>query len=173
MKTKTRLAGALLALSVGTTWLLVSGGATGAPPRSSQHLVSVFFTRESALQKDCSGTKAFDRVTYGRDYLHDALNWLLKGPRASEERAGVDSLFSGRTAGMLNSVRIEGGVAFVDFDDFRRKIRGASSSCGSAVLLTELNRTSKQFPSVDRAVYSFEGNVRAFYNWIQRDPPAH
>ena len=31
---------------------------------------------------------------------------------------------------------------------------------------------AKQFASVDRAVFSFEGNVQAFYNWLQLDPPA-
>jgi hypothetical protein len=28
-----------------------------------------------------------------------------------------------------------------------------------------------QFPTVDRAVYSFEGDADAFYEWLQRSAP--
>ena len=166
--TNRRVIGALVALSLSLA--AASGSATGAGPRFSHHLVSVYFTRDASLAKDCSGTKEFGRLTSGRDHLHDALSWLLKGPRPGEEDS-VTSFFSSRTAGMLNKVRVRNGVARVDFDDFRRKIPEASSACGSASLLAELNRTAKQFRRVDRAVYSFEGNVNAFYNWLQREPP--
>ena len=104
--------------------------------------------------------------------LHDAMNWLLRGPRSGERKRGAASFFSARTAGMVNSVRIsDDGTARIDFDDFRKIIPGASSSCGSASLLAELDRTAKQFPSVDRAVYSFEGSKRAFYDWLQMELP--
>jgi hypothetical protein len=69
-------------------------------------------------------------------------------------------------------VRSVEGTAYVDLDGLRRVIPGASSSCGSASLLSELNRTTKQFPTVDRAVYSLEGSVNAFYSWLQMEPPS-
>jgi len=72
---------------------------------------------------------------------------------------------------MLRSVRIANGVAHVDFRDFSRVIPNASSSCGSALLLAQLDRTAKQFPTVRRAVYSFDGSARTFYEWLQRSPP--
>jgi hypothetical protein len=62
-------------------------------------------------------------------------------------------------------------VAYVDFEDFRRVIPNASASCGSALLLAQLDRTVTQFPTVDRAVYSFEGDADAFYEWLQRSAP--
>jgi hypothetical protein len=96
---------------------------------------------------------------------------LLRGPTAAERRRRYGGWFSRRTAGMLRSMNLSNGVAGIDFDDFRHVIPNASSSCGSALLLAELNRTAKQFPTVSRAVYSFDGNRRAFYEWLQLSPP--
>ena len=152
--------------------LAVGGSAAGSAGRFSRHDVKVFFTRQAALEDgDCSRTRAFERRTIGQDVLHDALNALLRGPTAAEREDGVVSAFSHRTAGLVNSVRLADGVAYVDFDDFRGIIPGSSSSCGSTSLLAELNHTAKQFDSVDRAVYSFEGSTNAFYNWLQMEPP--
>src|ERR687894_365945 len=62
-------------------------------------------------------------------------------------------------------------LAFVDFRDFRSVIGGASTTCGGAMLLAQLDRTVTQFPTVDRAIYSFNGSRRAFYGWLQGVPP--
>jgi hypothetical protein len=74
----------------------------------------------------------------------------------------------GRTAERRAAQR---GVARIDFRDFRHIIPNASTSCGSALLLAQLDRTALQLPTVDRAVYSFDGSVRRFYEWLQLDPP--
>ena len=47
----------------------------------------------------------------------------------------------------------------------------ASTSCGSALLLAQLDRTARQFVAVKRAIYSFNGSRRVFYEWLQREPP--
>ena len=166
-----------LAVSVVIVFGLVSFVTiAGSRPESrtafGRHNVDVFFTRDASLDGSCTRTRGHERRTIGEDVLHDSMNWLLRGPRAGEKKRGAASMFSSRTAGMVNSVRIKDGTARIDFDDFRKKIPGASSSCGSASLLAELNRTAKQFSSVDRAVYSFEGSKKAFYNWLQMEPPA-
>ncbi len=72
---------------------------------------------------------------------------------------------------MLAGVRIARGVAYVDFHDLRRLIRNASTCCGSALLLVQLDRTVLQFPSVHRTVYSIEGRRSTFYEWLQRPTP--
>ena len=72
---------------------------------------------------------------------------------------------------MLRSARVSNGVAYVDFRNFSRVIPSASSSCGSALLLAQLDRTAMYFPTIRRAVYSFNGSTKAFYEWLQRSPP--
>lgn len=135
-----------------------------------EHRVKVFFSSD-ADPADCSVVRGFTRRTAGVDVLHDAMNQVLRGPRAWEERDGAWSFFSHRTAGMINSVRIRSGVAYVDFDDFRHVIPNASSSCGSTSLMRQLNRTAKQFPRVTAVRYSFEGSRTAFYEWLQLSTP--
>jgi hypothetical protein len=104
--------------------------------------------------------------------LHGALTALLAGPTSEERAQGLESWFSAETADALRSVALSGGVARVDLRDLRDLIPGASSSCGSAVLLGQLDATVTQFPGVTRAVYSLDGDVDAFYEWLQLDPPS-
>jgi hypothetical protein len=96
---------------------------------------------------------------------------LLAGPTKAERTRGYGGWFSAKTAGHLRGVRIAHGVAFIDFRSFAREIPNASTSCGSALLLAQLNRTAKQFKAVKRTVYSFNGSSHAFYEWLQRDAP--
>lgn len=100
-----------------------------------------------------------------------ALNELLPGPTAQEKASGHWSIFVPATAKTLKSVRVENGVAHADFTDFRQIIPNASSSFASAALLAELDTTLRQFLTVKSTVYSFDGDVAAFYEWLQLSPP--
>jgi hypothetical protein len=100
-----------------------------------------------------------------------ALNELLRGLTAGERAAGYWSCFSDDTAGMLRSVRVTGDTGFADFRDFRGLVPNATSSYGSAALLAELDGTLRQFPTIKRTLYAFNGDVPAFYAWLQLGPP--
>jgi spore germination protein GerM len=120
---------------------------------------------------DCSAVVPVPGTADREGSLDDALAQLLAGPTAEEEAQGLRSWFSDATRDMLNGVAIEGGTAEIDFDDFSQLIPNASSSCGSASLLAQLDRTVLQFEGVDRAVYSFGGDRAAFYEWLQLSAP--
>ena len=120
---------------------------------------------------DCSAVAPVSRTVRGAAVLAEAVRALLAGPTPDERARGLGSLFSEKTAGMLRSARIEDGVARIDFSDFSQVIPNASSSCGSQGLLAQLDATATQFPTVKRAVYSFEGDVAAFYEWLQLASP--
>jgi hypothetical protein len=120
---------------------------------------------------DCARVVAVRRFVARPAALHDAMSALLKGPTASEKRAGFGGWFTARTAGMLRSVRLSHGTAYVDFRDLRHVIPNASSSCGSTLLLAQLDRTAKQFTGVRHTLYSLNGNRRAFYEWLQLSTP--
>ncbi len=132
--------------------------------------VKVFLPRGDPGPR-CDRVLPLWRSVRGAAVLTGAMRDLLRGPTAAERRRGYRGWFSTRTAGMLRSVRIERGVAYIDFADFSPLVPNASSSCGSALLLAQLDRTATQFPSVRRAVYSFGGSRHAFYEWLQRSPP--
>jgi len=100
-----------------------------------------------------------------------ALTQLLAGPTRAERDAGYWSVFTSATAGMLRSVRVADSVGYADFRDLRPVIPSAGSSAGTAAFLAELDTTFKQFGNVSRTVYSLNGDVSAFYEWLQLSPP--
>jgi spore germination protein GerM len=112
-----------------------------------------------------------NRTVQGPDLVANTLTALLAGPTASERETGLQSLFSADTADALRSVEIIDGTAYIDFHDFRMSLSAATTSCGGASFMNQLERTVKQFPTVKRTLYSFEGDVEAFYEWIQYGSP--
>jgi hypothetical protein len=133
--------------------------------------VRVFFPRRGKGGTSCNHVFPRQRRVAAPAVLAGAMRALLRGPTAAERRLGYGGWFSGKTAGMFRSARIAGGTAYIDFRNFSKLIPNASSSCGSALLLAQLDRTATQFNNVRRAVYSFSGSRRAFYQWLQLTAP--
>ena len=133
------------------------------------HIVWIYAPQGTS--QSCTRVLPLRRTVASPAVLAGAMRALLAGPTAAEGARGYSGWFSQKTAGHLRSVRIADGVAYVDFRSFARDIPNASSSCGSALLLAQLERTARQFPTVTRAVYSFDGSRRAFYEWLQRNLP--
>ena len=162
----------------GTPATSTSIGSTTSTPTSTapsddqtgQVAVRLFFTPGSG-GADCSETTAVGRTVQGPGVLAATLKALLAGPTAGEKGAGLQSWFSDATADSLMSVKIVDGTAHIDFKNFSTLISGASSSCGSSQLMSQLDRTARQFPTVQRTLYSFDGDVEAFYAWLQGSPP--
>jgi hypothetical protein len=146
------------------------GEVVSAAPGARGITVSAFFSRGDP-GPSCRRVFARPRSVVVPGVLRGAVTQLLRGPTAAERRLGYGGWFSARTVGMLRSVRIARGVAYVDFRDLRPVIPNASSSCGSALLLAQLNRTATQFATVDRAVYSINGSRKTFYEWLQLSAP--
>lgn len=119
----------------------------------------------------CDDVFPVDREVSAEAPLRGALQALLAGPTEDEAAAGYGSWFSAETEGMLNGVRLDDGTAHVDFADFSEVIPNASTSCGSALLLGQLDATVTQFDTVTEARYAFDGDQAAFYEWLQLAPP--
>lgn len=137
--------------------------------RVTAHTVSIYAPRATGV--DCARVYPLTRHVAAPRLLRGAMQALLAGPTRSERARGYGGWFSAKTAGHLRSVRIVRGVAYVDFRSFARDIPNASSACGSTLLLAQLDRTATQFVTVKRTVYSFDDSPRAFYAWLQREPP--
>lgn len=129
------------------------------------------FFPNSSLGDPCGEVFPVPRTVPASAPLEPALDALLAGPTPAEQEQGYGGWFSEHTEGLLRSVRIESGTAFVDVDDLRPVIPNASTSCGSASLLAQLDRTVMQFPTVERARYSIQGDQEAFYLWLRLAPP--
>lgn len=166
----TRILVAAAALILAAAAVVFAGAEARASSAARGVPVSVFFPRGDG-GSTCTSVNARSRTVVFPGVLRGALTQLLRGPTPAERRAGYGGWFSSRTAGALAGVRIARGTAYVDFHDLRRLIPNASSSCGSALLLAQLDRTALQFPTVRRTVYSIEGRRSVFYEWLQRSAP--
>lgn len=120
---------------------------------------------------DCAAVSPVVRNVHPPALLRGAFEALLAGPTDEEREAGYDSWFSSDTGWSLGSVTIVDGVARIDFSEDSPLINNASTSCGSAGFLAQLDSTALQFPTVEEVVYSFGGDPAPFYEWLQRDPP--
>lgn len=138
-------------------------------PGPGQMAVLVFFT--CAQDGDESPPVALSRVVpQSPAVLRAALDQLLAGPDPAERAAGFSSWFSSATAGLVNTVALEpSGQAIVDFGDLRPVIPGASSSAGSRLLLSQLDATVFQFPSVRSVQYRLNGSCDVFFEWLQAE----
>jgi peptidoglycan hydrolase-like protein with peptidoglycan-binding domain len=126
--------------------------------------VNVYFTPAGS---ECDVLGRFSRTVEGPAVLTGAIEELLKGPTADEEAVRpLATEFSSKTAGMLRSVSLSNGTARIDFADLRDVMPNASTACGSTSLLSQLNATATQFPTVDVARYSINGSEATFYEWI-------
>lgn len=134
-------------------------------PEPDQMVVRVFYTCEDDL--DGEPVQLHRIVPRASGVLRASLEQLLAGPTDGERAAGFTSWFSASTAGALVDVTISGGDATVDLTDLRSVIPNASASAGSQLLLSQLDATVFQHPTVRSVIYRIEGDCEAFTEWLQ------
>jgi spore germination protein GerM len=135
-------------------------------------LVQVYFNNDrlAARADDCATVFAVARqLPKTAGVATAALNQLVAGPTEDERAAGYRSPFSVATAGLLRGVHVEHGTAYVNLNDPRTLLAGATSSCGAAEFRTQLERTLRQVPTVRRVIFAIDGEPRAFYEWMGED----
>jgi hypothetical protein len=142
---------------------------TTQPPAVDRTPVQIFLG--SGDPNDCAAVTPVERQVEGEATLEKGMRALLAGPTEAERNQGLGGWFDERTADMLISAEVVEGVARVDLRDLRPVIPNASSSCGSAMLLAQLDGTARQFDGVSRTLYSLEGDIVAFYDWLQMGVP--
>lgn len=102
-----------------------------------------------------------------------ALKQLLQGPTPEEQKNGFRSFFSSVTTEMLNDVVERDDAVHIDFKDMRQALSGATSSCGQAEMMTQLTKTLRPFYPDEAFVFSIEGNIELFYDWLELEKPRY
>lgn len=127
-------------------------------PVEQQSLVKVFFGN-SFLNPNIADCSAVFPVV--REVPHTvavgtaATNALIGGPSSTESSEGyISSLPQGV---ILNSLRIENGTAFADFNSALEESVGGS--CRVIAIRSQIEQTLKQFPTVQRVVISINGRT--------------
>jgi spore germination protein GerM len=131
--------------------------------------VQVYFSPALAPQTpaDCARVQPVRRELSSTPAVATAaLHLLFAGPSDAERAAGLRSPFSPATAGLLKRLVIRRGTAYVDLHDLRSQLGSATSSCGALELRTQIDRTLRQFPTVQRVRLAVDGDPRALHEWL-------
>lgn len=133
--------------------------------------VKIYFgdSNDNPNIEDCSKVKAVTRtIPKTKAVARAALNELFKGPTKEEREARLFSWFSEDSKHILKNINIKNGNAYVNFDIWViENLGGATTSCGGANFLSEIETTLKQFPTVKKIFYAIEKDPAEFYEWMQ------
>lgn len=95
-----------------------------------------------------------------------SLEELFKGP-TPEEAKSYTGYGPPDTVGILKSVKVKNGAAYVNFTKrLLVQMGNATSSCGGG-FFSMLEATLKQFPTIKNVYYAVEGDANEFYGFVQ------
>ena len=119
--------------------------------------VKVFFNN-SELDPEFSCNQVFSvqrTIPKTQAVARAALEQLLRGPTEAEKAQGF---FTSINSGVkIQSLTIQAGTAYVDFDDQLEFQVGGS--CRVSAIRAEITRTLKQFPTVSEVIISVNGRT--------------
>lgn len=141
---------------------------TSQPSSPAVQEVEVYFNRTDGGAAFCTEVVSVTRQVRETEAVATAaLEELFAGPTEQEEQRGLSSFFSGSTRGLLRSVHVEDGTAYLDLGPGLLDLGNASTTCGASALTTSIEQTLRQFPTVDEVRYAVEGEPETFYDFIQ------
>ena len=119
--------------------------------------IKVFFNN-SQLDPEYSCNKVFSvqrQIPKTQAVARAALEQLLQGPTDAEKAQGF---FTSINSGVkIQSLTIQAGTAYVDFDDqIEFQVGG---SCRVSAIRAEITQTLKQFPTVSEVIISVNGRT--------------
>ncbi len=124
--------------------------------------------QEPAENNQCGLVFPIEReVEIFKEPLTASVELLMAGPNATEKEQGFTSMLSETTKDVLNSVKIVGKTAYVDFKDVRKLLTTASTSCGSKNLEAQIKETIKNYRDIDKVIFAIDGKTKDFYDWMQ------
>lgn len=153
-------------------FITIFGASVAFAQKSETMTIKLYYlnTKNDPNLEDCRDVKPLTRVipkTAG--VARAALDEYLKGPTAEEEARGFTGFGPPETTGILKSIKIKNGSAYIDFDKIIiQQLGAASSSCGGG-FFAGLEKTLKQFPTIkkDKVFYAIDRIPADFYDWVQ------
>lgn len=140
------------------------------PQQTGTTTINVYFlnSKDDPDLLDCTAVKPTPRtIPKTQAIARAALEELFKGVTPEEEAKGFTSFPAEDTRGVLKSINIKRGVAYVNFNPIvYEKMGNATSSCGSG-WFSSIEATLTQFPTVKKVFYAVDGDVAGFYDWVQ------
>ena len=132
--------------------------------------IKVYFHNEklNPNMQDC--TKVFPTyrtIPKTKAVATAALEELFKGTTKEEEAKEFGFFTPEETKGILKSVNVKAGGAYVNFTNAVYEQMGtATTSCGGG-FFPAIEKTLLQFPTIKKVYYAVEGDTNGFYEWVQ------
>lgn len=119
--------------------------------------IKLYFNNvKMASDYDCSKVFAVERqIPKTQAVAKASLEELFKGPTESEKSAGFSVSITPEVK--INSIRIENGTAYADFNN--RLQEGIGGSCMVSAIKAQITQTLKQFDTVKNVVISIDGRT--------------
>jgi hypothetical protein len=137
------------------------------PPAPEEQEITVLFRCADDTDPAGTPTAVVRRVPDDADPIRATFDALLAGPTDEERAAGLHSFFTAESAGALDSLEIEEGLAVVDFNEAIR-VNNASTTSGSEIFVGELTANLFQFDAIERIEFRVDGRCEGFWGWMQR-----
>jgi spore germination protein GerM len=138
--------------------------------RSESISIRVYFlnTTHDPNLEDCNDVKPTPRtIPRTQAVARAALDELFKGVTPEEEAKGFVSFDPEETSGILKSINIKNGYAYINFNEIvYEQLGAATTSCGGG-FFSSIEATLKQFPTIKKVFYAIEGSPADFYEWVQ------
>ena len=147
-------------------------GLTVIGQTSQTTTVKLYFPNSRMDKTDCA-VKVFPvmrTIPRTLSVAKATLEQLFAGPTADEQAKGYYSDFSEETKTLLISVNVKNQAGYVNLKDLTSsatKMGNFTTSCGSSNFFAQVESTLKQFPTVRKVYFAFEGDPAYFYDWIQ------
>ena len=149
--------------------MLVAFAPTASAQKSETMTIKLYFHPDKVDPQwdDCNKVAPVTRtIPRTAAVATAALEELLKGP-TSQEAKEYSGFGPPATNGILKSVKVKNGAAFVNFTKaVYEQMGNATTSCGGG-FFAMVDATLMQFPTIKNVYYAIEGNTNDFYEWVQ------
>lgn len=139
--------------------------------QSSTTTIKVYFSNERLNPniEDCNKVFPVSRnIPKTKAVAKAALYELFKGTTKEEEALGYGAIPASETNGILKSINVRNGAAYVNFTKLVFDQMGtATTSCGGGQYFGMIEKTLTQFPTIKKVYYAIEGSTDDFYEWVQ------
>ncbi len=133
--------------------------------------IKVYFSNEKLNPNIIDCNKVFPvtrKIPKTTAIAKAALEELFKGVTKEEEAKGYGSIPTAESNGVLKSINVKNGAAYVNFTKLILEQMGnATTSCGGGQYFGMIEKTLTQFPTIKKVYYAVEGDTNEFYEWVQ------